>query len=71
MFFLCLDDTDGADEANDAPAPFEDDDVEWRSTGDDEDEEFSKEELDRDLQAANLKGSIVSLGKYYPASGIP
>ena len=26
MFFLCLDDTDGADEANDAPAPFEDDD---------------------------------------------
>ena len=47
MFFLCLDDTDGADEANDASPPFEDDDVEWRSTGDDEDEEFSKEELDR------------------------
>ena len=41
------------------------------TAGDDEDEEFSKEELDRDLQAANLKGSIVSLGKYYPASGIP
>ena len=41
------------------------------TAGDDEDEEFSKEELDRDLQAANLKGPIVPLEKYYGASGIP
>ena len=42
------------------------------TAGDDEDEEFLKEELDRgDLKAANLKGPIVPLGKYYGTSGIP
>ena len=42
------------------------------TAGDDEDEEFSKEALDRagDFKKANINGAIIPLGKYYP-SGIP
>ena len=36
-----------------------------------DDEEFSKEETNRQITAANTKGPIVPLGGYYGTSGIP
>ena len=36
-----------------------------------DDEEFSKEETNREITDANTKGSIVPLGGYYGTSGIP
>jgi len=39
--------------------------------GNDEKENYSKEELDRGITAANTKGPIIPLGKYYGTSGIP
>ena len=39
--------------------------------GNDEKENYSKEELDRGITAANTKGPIIPLGKYYGTNGIP
>merc|ERR550539_1875031 len=39
--------------------------------GNDEKEVVSREELDRHITAANTKGPIIPLGKYYGTSGIP
>ena len=39
--------------------------------GNDEKENYSKEELDRGITSANTKGPIIPLGKYYGTSGIP
>merc|ERR550539_2008352 len=39
--------------------------------GNDEKENYSKEELDRHITAANTKGPIIPLGKYYGKKGIP
>ena len=36
-----------------------------------DDEEFSKEETNREITDANTKGPIVPLGGYYGTSGIP
>jgi len=37
----------------------------------DENENYSREELDRGITTANTKGPIIPLGKYYGTSGIP